>query len=71
MKTVDFANQRFRNTRILHVTKKRGFEQRGFLQSRVSRPGGQKIPRILGPAARLSLRAPQPREAYILAKTHF
>ena len=31
----------------------------------------QKYPRILGPAVHLALRAPQPREAYIFAKSPF
>ena len=45
-------------------TKKRGFKQSVFLQSRASR-------QILGPAVHLALRAPRPREAYTSSKTPF
>ena len=44
----------------------------GFLLSRASRPRKQKKTTIiLGSAVHLALRAPQPREAYIFAKTPF
>ena len=32
---------------------------------------GKKLPKNIGPAVHLALRAPQPIEAYILAKTPF
>ena len=48
---------------------RKGETQRGFPQSRASRPRNRKIPSTLGPAVHLALRAPQPREGYILAKT--
>ena len=35
----------------------------------MSRPRRQKYSRMLGPAVRLALRAPQPKESHTLAKT--
>ena len=43
-------------------------QEKGVLAKGVSAESSV-TPRILGPAAHLALRAPQPREAHILAKT--
>ena len=47
---------------------KGGFRKGGFCRARCHGQGNKNYPRILGPAVHLALRAPQPREAYILAK---
>ena len=49
--------------------RKGGFSKGGFCRVRCRNQGNEKHPRILGPAAHLPLKAPQPREAYIFAKT--
>ena len=45
------------------------FSKGGFHRVECRAQGNKKYPRILGPAVHLELRAPQPREAYILKKS--
>ena len=47
-----------------------GFSKGGFCRVHCHGQGNKKYPRILGPAVHLALRAPKPREAYILQKPH-
>ena len=64
--------QNFAETHLFHVvcpsnsgtTKKGGFSKGGFSRVQCHDQGNKTIPRLLGPAVRLALRAPQPREAY-------
>ena len=48
--------------------RKGGFSKGGFCRVECHAQGNKKYPRIFGPAVRLALRAPQPREAYMLQK---
>ena len=48
--------------------RKGGFGKGGFCRVQCHGQGKKKFPRILAPTVHLALRAPQPREAYILQK---
>ena len=64
---------------ILHIElqkkqeqRKGGFSQWGFCRIQCHAQDSNNYPRVLGPAVHVALRAPQPREAYILlTKTSF
>ena len=51
--------------------RKGGFSKGVFCRVQCHAQGNKKYPRILGPAVHLALRALQPREVYISAKTPF
>ena len=59
-----FASKRLRNQ------EKEGLAK-GVSVSSIVAPNTRNYPRILDPAVHLALGTPQPREAYILAKTPF
>ena len=48
--------------------RKGGFSKGGFCRVQCHGQGNKKYPRTLAPAGHLALRAPQPREAYVLQK---
>ena len=50
---------------------KGGFSKGGFCRVPCHARRNTRNPRLLGPAVHLALRAPQPRETYIFAKTPF
>ena len=53
---------------ICQEPRKGGFSKGGFCRVQCHGQGNKEYPRILAPAVDLALRAPQPREAYILKK---
>ena len=78
-KLKDFITKNFWNRFHIKISdlpklrnQEKGVLAKGFhAESSVTPKETKNIPRILGPAAHLALRAPLPREAYMFAKTPF
>ena len=72
-KTADFRRkpQETAEFRRNQEPQKGGFSKGSFCRDQGHGQGNKKYPRALAPAVHLALRAPQPREAYILRKPPF